>query len=383
MEGFSAREIHSHRMKRSRVLALTAAATGAPLGALAQGAAPYKIGVTFPLTGPLAPGGREILKGGEVAVADINRAGGIKGRPLQFVVEDTAGTPQGGVAAMRKVTQFDNVQAVLTIYTNVVTSQIPLADELKVPAMSTVEAPALFTKSEYSFSHAPTWDKVLPLMKAAWKARGFKRVAGLLTNSGLGQLQSQPLRTAAQEIGAEYTEGLLDPSATDYRGVITRVRDTDPQAIVITGQGSGVEAIAVKQIRELGIGTPIWSFSQAYTNKSFRDAVGPYGEGMIMGGIYLDPNNPASNAFMRAYRAQENFLPGYPPGETYDIVKIFAYAIGKVGYNGEAIRGVIATLKGFPSVLGGAVTMGADHYTIFSNNRLWQVRRGKLIPFTA
>src|SRR6185437_13450857 len=94
-------------------LVLLAAQTAA-----AQAPQPYKIGVTWPLTGPLASSGLQYLPGAEVAIQHINRKGGINGHPLQLIIEDTQATPQGGVAAMRKLVQVDGAQAILSIYTN-------------------------------------------------------------------------------------------------------------------------------------------------------------------------------------------------------------------------------------------------------------------------
>jgi branched-chain amino acid transport system substrate-binding protein len=365
-------------MKRSRAVATIAAIPALlPFAARAQGNAPYKIGVTYPLTGPLAAIAGELLEGAKLAVAEINAAGGVKGHPILLVIEDTAGTPQGGVAAFRKVVQVDAVQAIMNIYTNVVTAQIPLADELKIPALSTVESPGLFAKSEYSFSHAPTWGITLPLMTAYWKAHNIKRVYGLLTNSAIGQLQTARLKASVAEIGGEYGDALLDPAQTDYRGAVARARDAGAEVIMITGQGSTTDSNTVKQIKEMGLKSEIWSFGQSYTSKSFHDAVGPYAEGMVFGGLYLDPN--VSNKFARAYRDRVGYIPAYNAGENYDIIKMYAYAFGKVGYNAEAIRNTIATLKGVPSVLGGTITMGTDHYTEFSFAGLWRVKTGKLV----
>ena len=82
-------------MKRARAAALISTAALAPFGARAQTNAPYKLGVTWPQTGPYAAVSVDYLKGAQFAVDDVNAAGGIKGRKLQLVVEDSAATPQG------------------------------------------------------------------------------------------------------------------------------------------------------------------------------------------------------------------------------------------------------------------------------------------------
>jgi branched-chain amino acid transport system substrate-binding protein len=365
-------------MKRTRALSVLAAAPlAAPRAARAQANAPYKIGVTYPLTGPLAPIANELLEGAKLAQAEINAAGGVKGHPLLMVVEDTAGTPQGGVAAMRKVVQVDGVQAIMNIYTNVVTAQIPLAEELHIPCVSTVESPGLFGSTRYSFSHATTWGSTVNLSLAYWKAHNVKRIYGMLSNTAIGQLQTAKMKEVTPTIGVQYADALLDPNGTDFRGVVERVKDFDTDVVLITGQGTTTEAAAIKQLRELGYGKQIWSFGQSFTSKFFHDAIGPYSEGMILGGLYLDPN--VSNKFARDYRARVGYIPAYNAGENYDVIKMFAFAIEKNGYNNEGIRNGIATLKNFPSVLGGTVSMGADHYTEFSSVSLWQVKRGKLV----
>lgn len=283
---------------------------------------------------------------------------------------------------MRKLVEVDSVRVILTNYTNVVTAQIPLADELKVPTLSNIEAPGLFSKSKYSFSHAPTWGINLPLIGTYWRAHRIKRVYGLLTNSAPGLQKSAALRALVAEIGGEYGEGLLDLAATDYRGVVARAKEMSPDVLVTDGQGSTAEALVIRQAREMGVTTPVWTLSAAYQGKAFRDLLGPYGEGMIMAGIVLDPNDPASNPFARAFRAQLGYIPGYPVGELYDDVTILAYVIGKVGYDADAIAAALATLKGVPSVLGGTITMGPDHYTRFSRLGLWKVKAGKLVRLT-
>jgi branched-chain amino acid transport system substrate-binding protein len=367
-------------MKRSQSLVALAAPLLAPSIASAQRGAPFQIGCTYPLTGPLANVGNELLEGGKLAADEINRAGGVRGRRIELVVEDTAGTPQGGVASMRKLVQVNGVKAIMNIYTNVVTAQIPLAEELRVTCISTVESPGLFEKTRYSFSHATNWGQTLPKVIAYWKAHGTKRVYGLFGNNALGQLQTAALRPAVVEMGGEYNDALLDPNGTDFRGVIDRVKDAKPQVVIITGQGASYEAVAIKQVRELGLRTPIWSFGQSFTSKYFHDAIGPYAEGMVFGGLYLDPK--VSPRFMHAYRDRMGYLPAYNAGENYDVIKMFAFAIGKAGYDGDGIRDVIATLKNFPTVLGGTLYMAPDHFTRASSVGLWLVKQGSLVPLT-
>jgi branched-chain amino acid transport system substrate-binding protein len=338
---------------------------------------PYKIGVTFPLSGPLATLITNARGGPELAVEQINAAGGVNGHPLELVYEDTQGTPEGGIAAMRKLVQVNGVQAVLTIFTNVVTAQMPLADALKVPTMSTVESPGLVTKSQFSFAHTQTINTEAPLLAKYWKAAGYKKLYAFIGNNAYGQLIEPTVKKVANDLGMEYAESFIDLNQTDYRGVIAKARDFNPDMVFVSAQGSSAETAVIRQIRELDITAPIYDPGNYFYDRSWRAAVGPYVNGMYFVGLNMDSRiNPA---FVEAFKKKNGQSPTYIAAELYDIIKIYAYAIGKVGYNGVAIRDVIANLNGLPSVFGGKIQMGADHYSISSTMDVWNVRGGELL----
>jgi branched-chain amino acid transport system substrate-binding protein len=374
-------------VKRATALPLIAGLIGAqPSFALAQPAAsgtPYKIGLTYPLTGPLAQITGEFIPAAELAAADVNRHGGVHGRPVQLDVEDTQATPQGGLAALRKLVQVDGVQAVLTIYTNVATAQIPLADQLKVPIIAPVEAPGVMSAGQYSFAHAVGFADVGPLLTRYWRQVHAKRIFAFLGNNGYGHTVEPAVRDAVRASGAEYDEAYVDLDATDYRGSVIRAKGYDPDQIVVSVQGGPPETSIVRQLRELGVTSQLVNPSDFYQSKSWREAAGPYAEGMIFGGLYVDPT--ISSDFVRAYRAKAGSDPVYGAAEVYDMVKIMAYAIGKGGYTGDGVRSALLSLRGVPSVFGGEIEMKPNHYTKISAIGLFRVRAGKLtkIPLAA
>ena len=131
----------------------------------------------------------------------------------------------------------------------------------------------------------------------------------------------------------------------------------------------------MRQLREQGVNVPMFNGSNFFADKQYHAAIGPYSEGMYFVGLGLDRTSGAK--FAQEYRAKEGNTPGYQQGELYDMVRIFAWAIGSGGYNGTAIRDRLAALHGqVPSVLGGTITMGADHFTQVTGMSLWQVQHG-------
>jgi len=367
-------------VKRSAALPLIAGLTARPSFVLAQPAArgtPYKIGLTYPLTGPLAQVTAEYIPAAQLAADDVNRHGGVKGRPVQLDIEDTQATPQGGIAALRKLVQVDGVQAALTIYTNVATAQIPLADQLQVPILAPVEGPGVMSAGQYSFAHAVGFADVGPLLTRYWRQVHAKRIFAFLGNNGYGHTVEPAVRDAVRASGADYDEAFVDLDTADYRGSVIRAKGFDPDQIVVSIQGGPPETSVVRQVRELGITAQLVNPSDFYQSKSWREGAGPYAEGMIFGGLYVDPN--VSRDFVHAYRAKVGSDPAYGAAEVYDQVKIMAYAIGKAGYKGPAIRNVLLTLRGVPSVFGGDIEMRPNHYTKISAIGLFKVRSGKLV----
>jgi len=371
-------------MNKPIIAALLLAALAAdPLAGGAQSNSTYKIGVTYPLTGPLALNSAAVLAGADIAVADINKAGGINGHPVALAIEDSQGTPQGGISAMRKLVDVDGVQAILTIFTNVVTAQMPLADQLKIPMLSTVETSGLVSKSQYSFAHSQAIAQEAPLLQAYWKGAGYKRIFAFYGNNAYGQNVAVPIKAAAQAAGVEaYDESFFDMSATDFRGVVARAKDFKPDAIVLCAQGSAAETTMLKQIREGGLNVQIFNPSNFFFDKGWREAAGSLADGMIFTGANVDAALPAGKNFVTVYKAKIGVEPGYQPAEAYDIIRLFAYSIGKSSYSGEAIRNVLAAVKGVPSVLGGTITMGADHYTVGTAAALWQARGNSEVKVT-
>ena len=349
---------------RRQVLLGAGALALSPLAARAQQAsgAPYKIGVTYPLSGPQGAWGQLIVPAIEIAVAHANAAGGVNGRPLALVVEDSKGNPEAAVSAMRKVVQVDGVQAILTIFTNVVSAQMPLAQQFKVPLLSPVEAPGLTAKSDHwVFAHSSLLSRNLPLLEQRWKNKGVKRIFGFYPNTPIAPYGSGLIQAAADRIGAVHENVLFKLGDTDFRSLIIRAKAFNPDAIMIWGHGTPDEGVIMKQARELGVTTQMYNGSATPTVKSYREAAGKAMDGLIYSGFKYD--RASAQRLIDDYKAKLGFEPDFAALEVYDMINMVAAGIKANGYDGEGIRKHIASLKDFRSVGGGLVSMDADGQT--------------------
>jgi branched-chain amino acid transport system substrate-binding protein len=342
------------------VLVLPAMHTALPQQATG---APYKIGVTYPLSGPQGAWGQLIVPAIEIAVQHVNEAGGVNGRPLALVVEDSKGNPEGAVSAMRKVVQVDGVQVIMTIFTNVVSAQMPLSQQFKVPLISPVEAPGLVARSNHwAFAHSALLKRTLPLLEERWKNMGVKRLFAFYPNTPIAPYGSGLVKETAGRLGAAYEETLFKLGDTDFRGLITRAKAFNPDAILVWGHGTPDEGVIMKQTRELGLATPMFNGSANPTVKTYREAAGKSLEGVIYAGFKYDP--AAAKKLVDTYRAKLGFDPDFASLEVYDMVNMIAAAIGKNGYDGDGIRNFLRDIKDFKSIGGGTFSMDADGQSI-------------------
>jgi branched-chain amino acid transport system substrate-binding protein len=362
------------RKRAALLLAAPFVAAGTP--GLAQTPQVYKIGMTFPLTGPLAASGIQYVPAAQVAVNHINRMGGIHGHQLQIVAEDTAGTPQGGVTAMRKLVEVDGVQAIISIYTNVVTAQIPLATQLKVPFICPAQAPDLMNKSAYSFAHAETIPSTGDLYRKYWQKLHAKKIYQLVPSNAVGPYFSATIKNAVAAIGGQYAETVFNYGEGDYRGLVARVKEYNPDRVIIAVQGGIDDTTIIKQLRESGVNVPIDLSANFYEEPAWRAGIGTYINNVTLSGVAIDPK--AGKQFTDDYRIATGHPPSPVAAEVYDMAVMIASAITKGGYDGTAIAQQLAVLKGVPSVLGGTITMDPQHYSPPAHS-LWQVRNGKMV----
>jgi branched-chain amino acid transport system substrate-binding protein len=357
----------NHRVTRRIAATALIGAVGAfalPDGARSQQAtgAPYTIGVTYPLSGPFGAWGQLLVPAIEIAVDHVNRDGGVNGRPLRIVVEDSKGNPEGAVSAMRKVVQVDQVAAIMTIFTNVVSAQIPLADQLKVPIISPVEAPGLVARSQFAFAHSPLLTATLPLLGEHWKNARIKRLFAFFPNTPIARFASPTTKAEAEKLALAYEEALFKLGDTDFRGLIARAKGFNPDAILIYGHGTPDEGVIMKQIRELGMNTPMFNACACVTVKSYRESAGKAAEGVVFSGFKYDKQ--AAKKLIDAYRAKLGFDPDYAGLEVYDMLFMIAEAIKRHGYSGEGIRKGLSEIQGFRSIGGGLVSMDKDGQSV-------------------
>jgi branched-chain amino acid transport system substrate-binding protein len=217
----------------------------------------FVIGMTTPLTGPLAEFGTAFQNASILAVEEVNAAGGIptKDGPvkLSLKVLDDANSADRGLANIRRLVQQDGAKAALSLSGPVARAIAPFAEARKIPHMT-----ASWMVPD------PEWRYTFPIVAAppqfsegwTWVAKNIpeiKRVATFVPDDAVGQWTEVASRVNAMKAGfTMVAQERFTRGSTDLTAPLRRLLAANPQAIDFGGSGAGNVGLAVRQLRELG-----------------------------------------------------------------------------------------------------------------------------------
>ncbi len=220
--------------------------------------APVSIGVIANLTGSDTPSSVDMVRGVQLAADRLNAAGGIKGRPIKLIVEDSEYRPQAGVEAATKLFDVDQVPAAVVFGGSSVT--LPIA-ELAAPKgriilNTSASSSKLGNYPGTIFSTLPLDDIVGKELGIYAAKKGAKNAAFIVPNNTFGTGLMDAAAAAYTAAGGKvvrkivYTEG-----QPDYRADLQPLQQAKPDAIISGGYGDDTRTV-FKAARELGITAP-------------------------------------------------------------------------------------------------------------------------------
>ena len=325
--------------------------------AMAGDEGPIKIGHFGSLTGKDAAFGVASRKGILLAIEELNAAGGIAGRKVEYIGEDIQSKAGESATAVKKLISRDKVVAILggNPSSNSLEAA-PLCQRAKIPMMAISSTnPKVTTIGDYIFRICfidPFQGAVLG--RFAREHLRAQRVALLTPVTPYGIGLSNELRKKFTELGGEvvaeqkYAEG-----DKDFKAQLTTIRTFKPDVIAATGYYTEA-ALICKQARELGIeatfvGGDGWEAPQLTELGGAAVEHAYYSTGFS-----ADNAAPEVQAFVRRFKARWNGeVPEALSALGYDAMKLYADAIGRAGTTeGPKLRDAIAATKDFPGVTG-------------------------------
>jgi branched-chain amino acid transport system substrate-binding protein len=317
---------------------------------ITHAAEPLKIGMALPLSGAGASSGQFQNNGAKLALEEVNKAGGVLGRPVTLIVEDDQSTNPGAVLSFSKLAGDAEIPAFLgPIRSTQIHAMAP--DVLKVgkPVMIGGTDPTLtHSGNPWLFRFRPN-DSYSARVIADFgsKALGKKKWAIVHSTDAFGTAGMKNLTEALKSLGIE---------PVLVQGYANNAQDFTPVALAIKQSGAEVlgsymtfeqdVGIFAKQLRQLGVNiTWIGSPSNASTNA--LKLAGPALYGTYAVTDFNRDASPVAKALAAKYETAFKVVPDIFASWTYDAIKVLAMAINNAkSLEAEKIRSALLAIDG-------------------------------------
>ena len=300
---------------------------------------PYRIGVMESLTGAGETYGTVAHQSKQMALDEINAAGGIDGRMLEFVVEDSKCNAADAITAYNKLTNVDGVKIILgTSCSGAMLGVAPLAEADGVILFSGLASnPDIAHAGDYIFRTQISDIEVgINTGNTLW-ADGIRRLATITEETDYAEgvrrtSVEQFEKNGGQVVAAErYATDI-----TDFRTQLTKLFAANPDALHIAPQSEFAAGAIIKQARELGYEGPIYGETISVGTTS-QDIAGDAATGMKAITAAPDPTNAKSQEVLANFRERYQYITlPWHLGSAYDDVYIAAECLRQTGDDQDA-----------------------------------------------
>ncbi len=343
-------------------------AIGSPL---CFGADPIKIAGIFALSGRAAHIGTAQRDAVLLAVDEVNAQGGINGRMLEMVMEDTESTPTKAVMALKKVLEAEDVVAIIgPTLTGTAMAMRGFIEQEQVPAFmhSGGDVILLAPLKKDDPTSLPKWTFKSPYKAADAMGKicqymskhGIKKIGFLYSNEGFGKDGLSNVKVQAPKYGVEVVaEEAFEPTDVDMTAQLTHINAKGVDAIIAWTVGPAM-GIIPKNVKQLGIKAPLFECHGA-GDPIFWKVAGEAGEGVMMPSTKImvadqlpdsDVQKKKIQEYVKAYQAKFNREPGTMVAYGADAAFIVVDAIKKVGPDRAKIRDTIENTQGYVGMSG-------------------------------
>lgn len=341
-----------------------------------------KIGGVFPLSGSVAVYGIEAKNGIELAIEEINAAGGVNGKMLELVGEDDEGSPEKSVNVYKKLVTKDKVEYIIGSLTSGCAAAIaPLAQAQKVLMLAPAATLTSITEAGDYVFRACFIDPFQGTVGGRFAAENLKaKKAAILYDIGndysIGLYENFKIafeKAGGQVVAAEsYSTG-----DKDFNAQLTKIKTANPDVVYLPDY-YGTVALIAKQLRAQGITAPM-------IGADGWDGIIDNAGDEVLNGFYsnhyaADSTDPRVVNFVKAYEAKFNSTPVSFAALAYDCVFLLKDAMEKSGKtDATTLKDTLKDISG--SYVTGTLSFDENRNPVKSAVMMEIVKKdGKLTP---
>src|SRR5690606_29151140 len=274
-------------MQKKFVLAsLIAAAFSMPASAADD---VIKIGAVLPMTGNAAVFGEKFQHAYTMAVKEINEAGGVNGKKLELVIEDSQEKPQIGKTATEKLVSDKNILVLTGGRSSGVTLvEAQVAEENKVPYLIDHGSSDLATRSgyEYVFRMNPTAGMYTNALKAYFDENKPSAVVHINVDNAYGEaIYEYGLKGYMKDAGIDYRVIKYAAGQLDLKPIVMQAKSADPHVVIMTAGDDNDATPLMKAPQEAGRPPEMFVGTAAgHSIMGFANRAGPLAETVLTAG---------------------------------------------------------------------------------------------------
>ena len=352
----------------NKTIWLAAVAAGALLAQPVLAQQPIVIGVSTPQTGVAAVASEWEMWGANLAVEEINQAGGLLGgRKVELMVLDNKCNPSEAVNVANKLVEAKVVAVEGAHCSSAHLASMKIMADAKIPIVTGIASNPQITalagpgRNEYSFRISPSDSAMMDALGIyLGNKKVFKTVAIVGEDTDFGRGGADAFKAVADKAGVTVVSTDFHPqNAPDFTSILTRLQQRRPDAIA-TFQVGGDSINFLRQAMQLGVRIPYTGrIELGGRNQPIIEAGGM--EKSISAWTYnATIDAPENKAFVAKIKAKHNSEPYLQTWGAYDSIRVIAQAIKEAGStDGEKVKNAIKNLK-FTTVIGKTVTFD-DH----------------------
>jgi len=330
---------------------------------------PIEIAGIFNLTGPAAATGVTEANGVQLAIEQINAAGGVDGRPIELAVGDAESNPDTAVKLTRDFVR-DGYQAIVG---PTLASQCQAAREISEAAGVTLYCLSpIPPQSDLVFNIEYSPISILSAIPAKFMAeQGWTRVACLHAADVSGQAYLSTLEAMAPAFGLEIVAvESFQPGDVDVAAQLTNIRAADPDVVMSCASG-GDHPTVLRGMQQLGMDLPVvlgfggLSYEVLDLAADFLPESGAFSAGstvLVADQLPEDfPGRDGAIVFRDEYEAKFGVLPSHNAGIAFDAMLVLGEALKSSPEDGAAIADALEQVCDFQGVLTTYCLSPEDH----------------------
>jgi branched-chain amino acid transport system substrate-binding protein len=354
-----------HAGMSRRTILQGAAASAALAPRLAMSIEVVKVGIPVALTGPLGGIGAQMKRACEFWAKQVNASGGLLGKQVELVVEDTTGNPATTVRKVQEMVERDGIRLITCIVaSNEALAVVPKLAEWDTIFISGDNGDGRLTAESLvpNFFRPNTSGPMGTRAVALWlRESKLTRFYGLGMDYAWGHNSMDVFQAECKKAGKEFLGAVFSPTGTkDFSTYITKIRQSGAEGCYLVIAGDDNNAF-LSQARQYRLGDKVLLLTEQVDEMGLN-ATGEASLGMIGGSRYTPTyDSPKNKTFVAAWEAEYKRLPQMFEGDQYQSCVVMQAGIEKAGsFETAKIRAALEGLK-LESVKGPLEMRACDH----------------------